>query len=122
MDTKNCHKVHCALEFQHNFDQILKTLDTTSRTAWSKHASPESVNVQSDSFAGLTNHVSTRSDKLSEEKIVQDIMKPAEQRTRLHRRRRFNDQLNNSGRATTLTFNVSRADAVSSVVMRSTIS
>ena len=40
----------------------------------------QSVAVQSDSFAGLTNHVSTRSDKLSEEKIVQDIVKPAEQR------------------------------------------
>ena len=41
---------------------------------------PQSITVQSDSFAGLTNHVSTRSDKHSEEEIVQDIMKPAEQR------------------------------------------
>ena len=41
---------------------------------------PQSITVQSDSFAGLTNHVSTRPDKHSEEEIVQDIIKPAEQR------------------------------------------
>ena len=40
LDTKNYHKLHCALEFQHIFNQILEKLfDTTRRTAWSKHAS-----------------------------------------------------------------------------------
>ena len=41
---------------------------------------PQSITVQSDSFAGLTNHVSMRPDKHCEEEVVQDIMKPAEQR------------------------------------------
>ena len=40
----------------------------------------KSVIVQSDSFAGLTNHVSTRSDQHSEEEIERVIMKPDERR------------------------------------------
>ena len=40
------------------------TRQEKSRFTWE----PQSVVVQSDSFAGLTNHVSTRSDKLSEGK------------------------------------------------------
>ena len=46
---------------------------------WRSVTRKQSVIVQSDSFADLTNHVSTRSDQLSEEKIIRDIMKPAEQ-------------------------------------------
>ena len=88
---KNYHKLHCAPEFQHNFDQILKTLchDKKNRLVKTRFTwEPQSVIVQSDSFAGLTNQVSTRSDKLSEEKIVQN-------------RETRNDQINNSGGATT---------------------
>ena len=76
---KNYHKLHCAPEFQHNFDQILKTLchDKKNRLVKTRFTwEPQSVIVQSDSFAGLTNQVSTRSDKLSEEKIVQNRETP----------------------------------------------